>query len=625
MFFFVKAGNQTLTFELDPADTVALVKRRVEASRGIPVACQRLVFGGAQLKDHRTLGTCGVQRDSTIEVLGRLLGSGTKHKRKKAPGGSEPKSKRARVKDDSDEKAPPPSKTGGACLHWFRKGLRLDDNEALRACLAKGAARVYPVYVMDGDCYQLRHCSALRANFLVECLQDLDSSLRKAGSRLYVASGDPVEVLPTLWAKWGITDMTYERNETGEPYARKRDIAVLKAARKHGVQTEGFAQETLNPLERYVGLSSGNAPKSYSSFVKLLGRCGTPKKPLDAPTNFPHLKDDCKEMHPPRAPTDLPWPRDTPKSKVWPIWDASDCKGLTPMVEGGETAALARLAQKAKNSSWVASFEKPKTKPASIKETTTILSPYLAIGALSPRRFWHSIADAIKKAPASVKRSKPPTSLHGQIIWREFNHLIAHSANEAKRGSWSQMQGNIYCRQIPWGDDQKMLDAWRDAKTGFPWIDACMTQLRTEGWMHHLGRHAVACFLTRGDLWQSWEKGAAHFESQLLDADYSLNNFNWLWLSCSGFFYQYFRCYSPISFQKKNDPDGKYIRKYLPALKKMPSKYIFEPWTAPKSVQELSGCIIGKDYPKPIVDHKVVSKANMGKVAEAYKAYKKKK
>ena len=168
-----------------------------------------------------------------------------------------------------------------------------------------------------------------------------------------------------------------------------------------------------------------------------------------------------------------------------------------------------------------------------------------------------------------------------------------------------------------------------------------MTQLRTQGWIHHLGRHAVACFLTRGDLYQSWEKGATYFESQLLDADYALNNFNWMWLSCSAFFYQYFRCYSPVAFGKKTDPNGLYIRKWLPQLAKLPNKYIYEPWKAPPSIQKQAGICIGPTqgngknstnnnnddctifyYPNPIVDHIPVSKANMGRLKLAYDHHK---
>merc|ERR1711907_383736 len=157
-----------------------------------------------------------------------------------------------------------------------------------------------------------------------------------------------------------------------------------------------------------------------------------------------------------------------------------------------------------------------------------------------------------------------------------------------------------------------------DGRTGYPWIDAAMAQLREEGWMHHLARHAVACFLTRGDLFISWEEGARVFDRLLLDADWALNNGNWQWLSASAFFFQYFRVYSPVSFGKKTDPEGKYIRKYVPALSKMPAKYIFEPWKAPSVVQSAAGCIVGRDYPERIVTHELVMKSNMQWMKEAY-------
>jgi len=133
-----------------------------------------------------------------------------------------------------------------------------------------------------------------------------------------------------------------------------------------------------------------------------------------------------------------------------------------------------------------------------------------------------------------------------------------------------------------------------------------------------LGRHAVACFLTRGDLYQSWEKGMQVFEEYLLDADWSLNAANWQWLSASAFFHQYWKCYSPIEFGKKTDPDGLFIKKYLPVFKNFPSKYIYEPWTAPPVVQASAKCVIGVDYPKPIVDHKVDGKLCMDRMKQAF-------
>ena len=132
----------------------------------------------------------------------------------------------------------------------------------------------------------------------------------------------------------------------------------------------------------------------------------------------------------------------------------------------------------------------------------------------------------------------------------------------------------------------------------------------------------MACFLTRGDLWISWEEGAKVFDELLVDADWALNNGHWMWLSCSCFFYQYFRCYSPIAFPKKTDKDGAYVRKWVPELRKYPAKYIYEPWRAPADLQKRCGCIIGQDYPLPIVDHKTISKENMSKMKAAYDAHK---
>jgi cryptochrome len=173
------------------------------------------------------------------------------------------------------------------------------------------------------------------------------------------------------------------------------------------------------------------------------------------------------------------------------------------------------------------------------------------------------------------------------------------------------------CRRGCWfyrDTNQKYLDAWKNAQTGYPWIDAAMTQLRKEGWIHHLARHAVACFLTRGDLYLSWEEvrkrdfgplsilktimlprlardkcrestqkrsvvlqGAKVFDVWLLDADWALNNCNWMWLSASAFFHTFFRVYSPVSFGQKTDKEGAYVRHYLPVLAKMPKKCVRRP------------------------------------------------
>ena len=245
--------------------------------------------------------------------------------------------------------------------------------------------------------------------------------------------------------------------------------------------------------------------------------------------------------------------------------------------------------------------------------STTGLSPYLKFGCVSARLCESRIRGVYRAARGG--HSAPPVSLLGQLLWREFYYTVAFGTPR-----YDAMVGNPICRQVPWGADAALLAAWENGRTGYPWIDAAMVQLRTQGWMHHLARHAVACFLTRGDLWQSWEAGAAVFDRLLLDADWALNNGNWMWLSASAFFHQFFRVYSPVAFPRKYDAHGAYVRHFLPVLRRLPDKYIYEPWKAPLEVQRAAGCVVGVDYPAPIVDHDVASKANIARMTAAYAA-----
>nr|XP_054368329.1 cryptochrome-2 [Mirounga angustirostris] len=259
---------------------------------------------------------------------------------------------------------------------------------------------------------------------------------------------------------------------------------------------------------------------------------------------------------------------------------------------------------------WVANYERPRMNANSLLASPTGLSPYLRFGCLSSRLFYYRLWDLYKK----VKRnSTPPLSLFGQLLWREFFYTAA-----TNNPRFDRMEGNPICIQIPWDRNPEALAKWAEGKTGFPWIDAIMTQLRQEGWIHHLARHAVACFLTRGDLWVSWESGVRVFDELLLDADFSVNAGSWMWLSCSAFFQQFFHCYCPVGFGRRTDPSGDYIRRYLPILKGFPSRYIYEPWNAPESIQKAAKCIIGVDYPRPIVNHAETSRLNIERMKQIY-------
>ena len=495
----------------------------------------------------------------------------------------------------------------GVGIHWFRFGLRLHDNPALLQAV-KCSSSLLNVYILDPEVdLNPKKIGNNRLWFLLETLRVLDSDLQVKGSRLFVCLGQPTKVLPALAKAHKAKFLTFEKQT--EPHYNKRDKVITESLQKLDVQVQALVGHTLFDPEVMLKLNNGSAPLSMTSFVKLSSKAGPPPKPQDSPASIPASpsKIGAENVH---VFDGIPTLKDFEKYGY--------SGKVSATFKAGEDQALKAMAEFLKQEKRVAKFEKPQTNPTSLEPDTTALSPYMSNGSLSCRRFYWQLMQVYGKNKA---HSKPPVSLEGQLLWREMAHLIGYSVP-----NFDRMEGNPVCRQIPWKtgqEAQEMLDKWEQGKTGFPAVDAVMNQLRTEGWMHHLARHLTACFLTRGDLWISWELGRDVFERHLLDADWSINNFSWHWLSCSAFFHQFFRCYSPIAFFKKTDPSGSYIRKHVPELKKMPEKYIYEPWLAPQATQQAAGCIIGKDYPNPPFDHSKVSKENMNKMKRAFDENKK--
>lgn len=515
---------------------------------------------------------------------------------------------------------------------WFRKGLRLHDNPALLEAATVGSpSAMFPVFVLDPHFLKPANVGVNRYNFLLESLRDLDASLRARGSRLVVLRGKPEEELPKAWKAWGVSKITFEKDT--EPYARVRDSAIQALAKEAGVEVRSFCSHTLwDPVAFNSSSSSGGAssssssssylpPLTYQAFLKQAhAKLGAPAPPLAAnvPDSLPPAPGEKQKGEEEEEEKErLPGPCPVPEFADLPAY-----AGHSPSshFHGGESVGLARLAAALSDDAAVAKFEKPKTDPTTLlTPSTTVLSPYLKFGCVSAREVHARVQESLSRArKKGLKLTEPPVSLEGQLLWREFYYCVAAGVGPSYYG----YDGNPICRRIPWHDDRALLEAWAEARTGFPWIDAAMTQLRVEGWIHHLARHAVACFLTRGDLFQPWTAGMRVFDRLLLDSDPALNAGNWMWLSCSAFFHQYFRVYSPVSFAQKYDKSGAYIRRWVPALAKMPDKFIYSPWEAPESVQRAAGCVVGRDYPLPIVDHAVASKDCMRRMGEAFAASK---
>ena len=401
----------------------------------------------------------------------------------------------------------------------------------------------------------------------------------------------------------GPIDLHYERDPAAPSIRRWRHCRdLLSDIPDLTVHTHDT--HSLVPFDDYLKKSNNALPASYGAFCKIFAKLDVVAPRLSPQTLPPHPQNI---PPPPLLPTLAELPNILPTG------------GTDTHFPGGENAALSRLSSQVSNNiAWTATFEKPKTSPNTLAPSTTALSPYVTHGCLSARTFYAAVLAAQSAHTGSV--SQPPVSLVGQLLWRDYNTLFGHVVGM----KFAEMEGNDYCRQIPWGADEVSLALWKEGNTGYPFIDAIMRQLKAEGWIHHLARHAVACFLTRGDLWISWESGAAVFEERLIDADWSINAFNWQWLSCSAHFYQYFRCYSPVAFGKKTDPNGDYIRKWCPELKNVSKKHIYEPWNMSKEEQKAAKCVIGKDYVERIErikDHTKVSKSNMEKMSVAYKIH----
>jgi len=258
---------------------------------------------------------------------------------------------------------------------------------------------------------------------------------------------------------------------------------------------------------------------------------------------------------------------------------------------GGEIAGLARLAGFLDGA--VLGYGSGRDQAGA--DASSRLSPYLRFGCLSPR---------------AVEAALPPgegaAAFRRQLCWRDFyQHVLVHHPGNAGQEFQPRYRGTL-----AWPGDDAAFTAWAEGRTGFPLVDAGMRQLRREGWMHNRVRLLAGSFLTK-DLGIDWRRGEAWFMRLLLDGDQASNNGNWQWIASVGVDPQpaFRRIYNPARQQERFDPDGRYVRRYLPELARVPDQYLAEPWRMPPGEQERAACRIGTDYPGPIVDHKQARQA----------------
>ena len=518
----------------------------------------------------------------------------------------------------------PPGREPVRVLYWFRTDLRLHDSPALTAALDLQPTAFYPVWCWDPHYVYRARVGPNRWQFLLDCQNDLSASITKLNkkSKLFVLREAPQTLLPKLFKAWNITHLAFEKDVDG--YGRDRDGKIIEEAKKAGVEVVIRSGRTLWDSDQVVEHNNGKPTMSITQLQGAGKKIGDVPRPLPAPTSIPDSGEttlDFEQTKPPADPDFNAQFRSQPdqgydalagpKGDFAPptLQELGLQSAATPH-RGGETRALATLASLCQNKDYIATFQKPQTAPTDFHpRSTTVLSAHLHFGSLSCREFYWRVADI---AAAHKHASAPPASLTGQLLFRD----MYFGAQAALGYKFAQTHGNPAIRFVPWHlpsridrsnglitgsydvdspDAESWFRRWKWGRTGFPWIDALMRQLRYEGWIHHLGRHAVACFLTRGGCYVDWERGAEVFEEWLVDHETACNAGNWQWLSCTAFYAQFYRCYSPVNFPQKTDKEGAFVRHYVPELAKFDKKYIYEPWRAPIKDQKQWGCLIQGD------------------------------
>ncbi|MBM3644837.1 MAG: deoxyribodipyrimidine photo-lyase [Alphaproteobacteria bacterium] len=452
-------------------------------------------------------------------------------------------------------------------LVWFRSDLRLDDQPALAAALAAGGA-VVPVYVLDETRSVLTPGAASRW-WLHGSLAALDTDLRARGARLVLRRGDPATQIERLIAETGATAIHWTRR-----YAkahRDADAALKTRLRESGVEAHSHNGALLHePWEVTTG--AGGWFKVFTPFWKACLARPAPAAPVPAPA---HITGPATWP----ASDALAYWRLRPTAPDWAI-------GLAAEWTPGEAGAQARLASFLDHA--LDGYRGGRDLPG--RESTSRLSPHLAFGELSPRR----VLQAVRARPPSADADK----FLAELGWREFSHnLLFHHDDLATRSFRPEFDA------FPWATDARALTAWRRGRTGYPLVDAGMRELWTTGWMHNRVRMVVASFLVK-HLLIDWREGERWFWDTLVDADPANNAASWQWVAgCGADAAPYFRVFNPVLQGAKFDADGAYVRRWVPELAALPHAHLHQPWAAPSAILAAAGITLGKDYPRPIVEH----------------------
>ena len=458
-------------------------------------------------------------------------------------------------------------------LVWFWQDLRLKDNPALYQAIEQSDA-VIPVFIWAPEEEGEWAPGGASKWWLHHSLEALQSDLRQHESRLILRQGKSMEVLLELIEETGAEAVYW--NTRYVPALRQRDKDIEKQLRSENIDVATFASRLLHDPDA-VRTTSDGPYHVYTPFWRKL------EDTLEVAATLPMPSFDDAE-----SPSS--WPASLNLDDLDLLPEVDWAEGLREMWTPGEKHAHERLSHFLDTS--LSDYGDERDRPD--HDGTSTLSPHLCHGELSPRQVWNAVKTRIGD---DTTESEAEAFLR-QIIWRDFSYHLLHHYPETPTEPLKEKYN-----KFPWKENEEALTAWQKGLTGYPIVDAGMRQLWHTGWMHNRVRMIVASFLTK-DLLIPWQEGAKWFWDTLVDADLANNTMGWQWAAGSGADAQpFFRIFNPISQGEKHDPDGAYVRRWVPELADLPDDYLHKPWEAPEDVLEEAGISLGEDYPRPIVDH----------------------
>jgi deoxyribodipyrimidine photo-lyase len=448
------------------------------------------------------------------------------------------------------------------------------DHPALLAAL-EAADQVVPVFVVDRTLLDGRPSGPNRRAFLHGALASLADELGSLGGRLLVRQGDPVQVIPALARTFAADAVWCSRDVT--PYAGRRDAAVERALGADGRRLHALPGNYLSDFDE-VRTAGGDPFRVYSPFARA-ARAAAWDDPVPAPGRV-------------RVPAALG------RAEL----GGFDLDGAVEITPPDPAVALERLAWFVANR--VDSYGRDRNHMAT--DGTSRLSPYLRFGLVSPRQ----VAAAVR-APGGRGGGGRETFVN-ELLWRDFYAYVLHHRPES---AWRHMRPEF--AHFEFEDDPGGLAAWREGRTGYPLVDAGMRQLTSQGWVHNRARLVVASFLAK-HLLVDWREGARFFLQHLMDGDLASNNGGWQWVAGTGTdAAPYYRIFNPVTQAERFDPEGEYIRRWVPELAKLPAPAVFAPWQAAAGDLDAAGVRLGTDYPRPIVDHRRARDRALSRFQEA--------